>query len=126
LKVEVIESSNAERPAVRCIAWLDGRRGCISSIEVPYRSDKPSYNPTMIPEKPKHPECALRHKVKDSKHQKPRDEKQVRYVAVTGTVSTRFRAKRGCKYNREESPPRLRASSRAFLNMLSDTGDHAI
>jgi hypothetical protein len=27
LKVEVIESENAEQPAVRCIVWLDGWRG---------------------------------------------------------------------------------------------------
>src|SRR4051794_37903331 len=30
--MEVIESWNAERPAVRCIAWLDGQRGSWSGI----------------------------------------------------------------------------------------------
>jgi hypothetical protein len=32
--MEVIESWNAERPAVRCIAWLDLLRGSLTDIHI--------------------------------------------------------------------------------------------
>src|SRR3954454_16943016 len=49
LNVEVIESRNAERPAVRCIAWLDGWRRFIAVFASAHRPDAGTQDRTAPP-----------------------------------------------------------------------------